>query len=49
VKKPKLRKSGKKPSLVVAHQSRPAGAKLANGSAVDVTLAAKKPKRRHSR
>jgi PKD domain len=47
VKKPKLRNSAKKPSLVVAHQSRPAGAKLANGSAVGVTLAAKKPQRRH--
>src|SRR5437763_10090731 len=43
VKKPRLRKSAKKPHLVVAHQSRPAGAKLASGSAVGATLAAKKP------
>lgn len=47
VKKPKLRKSAKKPHLVVARQSPAAGAKLRGGSAVNVTLAAKQTKRRH--
>jgi PKD repeat protein len=46
VKKPKTRKSAKKkPTLVVARQSPAAGKQLASGSRVNVTLAAKKPKR----
>jgi hypothetical protein len=46
VKKPRLKKSQRKLKLIVSGQSQKVANHLANGTAVNVTLAPKKPKRR---
>ena len=49
VKKPKLKKSAKKPTLVVARQSPAANTTHPSGTAVNVTLGIKQKPKRHKR